>query len=90
MCGLMRLSVMPARSRMRLKRSVTPFFVSCRRVSERNTGPPGCPVGQLVLVWPVLIQVVKQVAQAVTPQGDAALLGTLAGHREHAMLAVKV
>lgn len=48
------------------------------------------PLGQLVLIGAVAIQVVEQVAQAVTPQGNAPLFGALAGHREHAMLAVKI
>ena len=48
------------------------------------------PLGQLILIGAVAIQVVQEVAQAVAPQGDATLLGAFAGHGKYPVLAVKV
>ena len=48
------------------------------------------PLGQFLLVGPVLIQVVEQIAQAVLAQGDPAFLRSFALHGEDTAPAVEV
>src|SRR5258706_8351922 len=48
------------------------------------------PVSQLLLIWPLFIHVVKQVAQAVLAERDAPFLGALALDGEDATFAVKI
>jgi hypothetical protein len=48
------------------------------------------PFGQLFPIRPVLIQVVKQIAQTIIAQGDAPFFGAFPCDREDAMLAVEI
>jgi len=48
------------------------------------------PVGQLLSIWPLLVQIVQEVAQAVLAERDAPLLGAFPRDGEDAALAVEI
>ena len=79
MWGLIRLSVIPARSRMRLNTRLHPVLRERQaRLGEEEMVLPGAaPLGQFLLTGAVAIQVVQEVAQAVLTRARYAVPSSL-------------